>query len=89
MDLDVESFNFLEFLDSRFLDFQVPRFPKSGPGRAWALGRAGLGPWALGQVGPRGEWAILRLDGPSCDRMVHPATVVHPATKNGDASDGF
>ena len=24
------------FLDSKFLDFQVPRFPKSGPGQAWA-----------------------------------------------------
>ena len=37
----------------------------------------------------RRECAILRLDGPSCDRMVHPATVVHPATKNGDALVGF
>ena len=40
MDLDFENFN---FLDSKFLEFQVPRFPKSGLGRAWGLG---LGPWA-------------------------------------------
>ena len=33
--------SFLSFMDSKFLDFQVPRFPKSGPGRAWA--RPGLG----------------------------------------------
>ena len=30
---------FSYFLDSKFLDFQVPRYLKSG------LGRAGLGPW--------------------------------------------
>ena len=32
------------FLDPKFLDFQVPRFPgpqKSGLGRAWALGGMG------------------------------------------------
>ena len=39
-DLDFENFYFFHFLDPKFLDFQVPRFPKSG------LGRAGLGPWA-------------------------------------------
>ena len=45
-DLDFENFHFFDFLDSKFLDFQVPRFPKSGPGQAWAaklgLGRARL-----------------------------------------------
>ena len=35
-DLDFESFYFSHFVDSKFLDFQVPRFPRSG------LGRAGL-----------------------------------------------
>ena len=40
-DLDFENFNFLHFLDSKFLHFQVARFPKSDPGRALArLGRA-------------------------------------------------
>ena len=35
-----ENFSFY-FLDPKFLDFQVPRFPKSGPGQAWAgLGQA-------------------------------------------------
>ena len=29
-------FMFELFLDSKFPDFQVPRFPKSGPGAAWA-----------------------------------------------------
>ena len=29
MDLDLDNSN---FLDSKVLDFQVPRFPKSGPG---------------------------------------------------------
>ena len=33
-DLDFENFYFLHFLDPKFLDFQVPRFPKSGLGRA-------------------------------------------------------
>ena len=37
-DLDFENFYFFHFLDPKFLDFQVPRFPKSG------FGRAGLGP---------------------------------------------
>ena len=34
VDLNFESFYFPMFLDYPFLDFQVPRFPKSGPGRA-------------------------------------------------------
>ena len=29
-------FIFFIFSDPKFLDFQVPRFPKSGPGQAWA-----------------------------------------------------
>ena len=36
MDLDFENFHFCDFLVSKFLDFRVPRFPKSGPGQAWA-----------------------------------------------------
>ena len=38
MDLDFEDFYFFHLLDPKFLDFQVPRFPKSGLGlgRAWA-----------------------------------------------------
>ena len=35
-DLDFENFYFFHFLDPKFLDFQVPRFPKSGLGRAAA-----------------------------------------------------
>ena len=34
MDLDFVNFHFWYFLDSKFLDFQVPRFPKSGLGQA-------------------------------------------------------
>ena len=41
-DLNFETFYVFHFLDPKFLDFQVPRYLKSG------LGRAGLGPW----VGP-------------------------------------
>ena len=42
MDFDLENFDFFHFLDSKFLDFQVTRYLKSG------LGRAGLGPgWVL------------------------------------------
>ena len=49
MDLDFENFHFLIFLISKFMDFQVPRFPKSG------LGRAGLGPGGPGLgLGPGG-----------------------------------
>ena len=41
MDLDFDNFHSLYFLNSEFLDFQVPRFPKSGP---WlGLGRSRLG----------------------------------------------
>ena len=36
MDLDLIIFIFDICFDSKFLDFQVPRFPKSGPGQAWA-----------------------------------------------------
>ena len=44
-DLDFENFHFSDFLDFKFLDFQVPRFPKSGPGQAWAgPGQAWAGP---------------------------------------------
>ena len=47
-DLDFENLYFFHFLDPQFLDFQVPRFPKSGPGQAWAgPGQARLG---LGQA---------------------------------------
>ena len=35
-DFDFGNFDFLHVLDSKFLDFQIPRFPKSGPGRSWA-----------------------------------------------------
>ena len=42
--LNFENFYFFYFLDPKFLDFQVPRFPnsqKSGLGQAWPeLGRA-------------------------------------------------
>ena len=37
-DLDFENFYFFHFLDPKFPEFQVSRFPKSGLGRAWALG---------------------------------------------------
>ena len=40
-DLDFENLYFFHFLDPKFLDFQVLTFPKSGLGRAWALGRVG------------------------------------------------
>ena len=56
-DLDFENLYFLEFLDSKFPDVQVPRLPgpqKSGLGRAEpGLGRAsaGLRPWAGGALG--------------------------------------
>ena len=33
-DLDFENLYFFDSLDPKFLDFQVPRFPKSGPGQA-------------------------------------------------------
>ena len=56
----LRTFFFFHFSDPKFLDFQVPRFPKSGLGRAWALGRVGprVGrAWALGRVGPSGAKA--------------------------------
>ena len=68
-DLDFENFHFFDFLDSKFLDFQVPRFPEIWPGpglgRAWARPWAGLGlgdpsaaalpgPGPFGQAGPLG-----------------------------------
>ena len=62
MDLDSEKFNFRYLLDSKFVDFQVPRFPKSGLGRAWASAAG----WALGgqvgsgtDLGPRELWHSL------------------------------
>ena len=36
-DLEFENFHFFHFVDPKFLHFQVPRFPKAGPG-------LGLGP---------------------------------------------
>ena len=51
-DLDFENFIyyfFSDFLEPKFLDFQVPRFPKSGPGQNWAgLSQA----WAKAWAGP-------------------------------------
>ena len=55
MDFDFDNCMFLCFLDSKFLNFQVPKFPTSGLGWAWALGRA----WAMGRVGPRAGQAGL------------------------------
>ena len=55
MDVDFENLYFLYFLDSKFLDFQVPRFPKSGPGQAGLGPRAGPG-LGLGPGGPSGTW---------------------------------
>ena len=31
-DLEFENFHFFHFVDPKFLHFQVPRFPKAGPG---------------------------------------------------------
>ena len=62
-DLDFENFHFFHFLDPKIQDFQVPRFPKSRLGRAWALGRVGPsgGPGlGLGPGGPR-ESLSLRI----------------------------
>ena len=42
MDLEFENFHVFHLVDPKFLDFQVPRFPKFG------LGQAGLGPWGWG-----------------------------------------
>ena len=47
-DLDFEDFYFFYFLDPKFLDFQVPRFPEIWPGPGLGLGPCGPG---LGQVG--------------------------------------
>ena len=47
-DLNFENLSFLHFLDPKVLDFQVPRFPKLG------LGRAGLGPGLNLGLGPSG-----------------------------------
>ena len=41
-DLEVEKFHCFHFVGPKNLDFQVPRFPRFG------LGRAGLGPWGWG-----------------------------------------
>ena len=57
VDFDSKNLNFSYLFGSKFLDFQVPRFPKSGPGY-------GRGPWALGWArwaGPSGG----PLGGPS------------------------
>ena len=37
MDSDFENFGFLDFLDPKFLDFQVPDFQNLAPGRAWTM----------------------------------------------------
>ena len=37
-DLDFENFHVFHFLDPKFLDFQVPRFPTSGLGLGPGLG---------------------------------------------------
>ena len=58
MDFDFENFDFFHFLDSKFLDLQVPRYLKSG------LGRAGLEPW-VGPARPRftigSRWVLDRF----------------------------
>ena len=59
-DLDFENFYFCHVLDPKFLDFQVPRFPKSGLGRARLEPWAGLGPWAGWALGRVLGWALGR-----------------------------
>ena len=53
MDLDFENFFFPPFFGSQISGFPGSQISKiqPGPSRVWALG---LGPWALGRVGPRG-----------------------------------
>ena len=67
-DLDFKNFYFPHFLDPKFLDFQVPRFPKSG------LGRAKLGLSHLNQQ-------IGSASGPDSDLLGpiwgHPRHVFH------------
>ena len=59
MDFDFENFYFFIFLDSKFLDFQVPRYLKS------RLGRAGLGGSAvLGRGGGRRTVLCCAVLGP-------------------------
>ena len=38
MDFNFDSSYFGHFWDFKFPDFQVPRFPKAGLGRAWPFG---------------------------------------------------
>ena len=55
-DFDFEGFHVCLFFNSSFLGFQVPRFLKSGLGRASVgTGMGGLGPWA--------GWALGRVLG--------------------------
>ena len=65
MDFNFENFYFSHFLDPKFLDFQVPRFPKSGPGLGLGPGLGhgpglGLGP-ALGKSRSRLTCGVLQL----------------------------
>ena len=58
MDLDFENFYFPIFLDPKFLDFQVPRFPNSQieawarPGRTWTCSTTPPR-WLRGTPGPQ------------------------------------
>ena len=59
MDVYFENFHIFYFLDPKFLDFQVPRFPKSGLGRAGALG---LAPGLARETSTNTyQWCVLAL----------------------------
>ena len=87
-DLDFEDLYFFHFLDPQILDFQVPRFPKSGLGPGGPLGWAGLGPWAgwaprVGRVGARGLFA-LQLGCLPSSRVVCPPKAILQRANNLD-----
>ena len=66
-DFNFENFYFFHLLDPTFLDFQVPRFPKSGLGRARP--GLGLGPWA--------GWALGGRVFPRAGPQVGPSVCTH------------
>ena len=64
---------FFDFLDSKFLDFHVPRFPKSGPGQAWAQTPAPPPPDEFSDPNltpsPNAPRDQIRRKAPCCDVM--------------------
>ena len=68
-DLNFENFYFFDFLDPKFLDFQVPRFPDAAAADSAAAAADGRTLRSQPDPSPNAPRDQIRRKGPCCDDM--------------------